>query len=66
MLKYKDTLSGVTGAWYLHRAVWPLFVAHKVIGSEHHLTDVTVETCFMPVLTEKKTNHITLELNSNL
>lgn len=46
---------------YLHRAVWPLLMADKVVGSEHHLTDVTVKTCFMPVLTEKKTNHIILQ-----
>lgn len=45
---------------HLHGAVRPLLVADKVVGSEHHLADVTVKTCFMPVLTEKKTNHITL------
>lgn len=53
--------SGVTCVWYLHRAVRPLLVADKVVGSEHHLTDVTVKTCFMPVLMEKETNFIISE-----
>ena len=37
-----------------HGAVGPLLVADKVVGGEHHLTDVTVKTCLMPVLSEKK------------
>lgn len=37
-------------------------MADKVVGSEHHLTDVTVKTCFMPVLTEKKMNHVILKV----
>lgn len=36
----------------LHGAVWPLLVADKVVGGEHHLADVTVKARFMPVLTE--------------
>lgn len=39
---------------HLHGAVGPLLVADKVVGGEHHLTDVTVKTCLMPVLSEKK------------
>jgi len=45
-------------------------VADKVLGSEHHVTDITVKTCFVPVLTEENTNHIInlegLDLNLNL
>lgn len=41
-------------AEYSHRAVWPLLVADKVVGGEHHLADVTVKAGFMPVLREEK------------
>lgn len=46
---------------YLHGAVRPLLMADKVVGSQHHLADVTVKACFMPVLTEKQTSHIILQ-----
>lgn len=39
---------------YLHRAVWPLLVADKVVGGEHHLADITVKARFMPVLIKKR------------
>lgn len=42
---------GPTAA-YSHRTVWPLLVADKVVGGEHHLADVTVKAGFMPVLRE--------------
>lgn len=47
-----------SAADYLHGAVWPLLVADKVVGSEHHLADVTVKARFMPVLTEGKDDNL--------
>lgn len=49
-----QTETKLTAAEYSHRAVWPLLMADKVVGSEHHLADVAVEACFMPVLTHEK------------
>lgn len=49
-----EDMEAAAAAEYSHRAVWPLLVADKVVGSEHHLADVTVKAGFMPVLREEK------------
>lgn len=41
---------------YSHRAVGSFFVADKIVGSEDHLADIAVETCFVPVLIFKRQN----------
>lgn len=50
---------------YLHRAVRPLLVADKVIWSEYHFADITMKTCFVPILpkmkeSKRKTDHESL------
>lgn len=50
--------SGFSVIQYLHRAVWPLLMADKVIGGEDHLTDIAVKTCLVPVLTEERSYFI--------
>lgn len=39
---------------YSHGAVWSFLVADEIVGGEDHLADITVETCFMPVLIKKR------------
>ncbi len=38
----------------LHFAVRPFLMADKIIGSQNHLTDLTVKACFVPILKEKR------------
>lgn len=44
----------ISSVEHLHGAVWSFLMADEVVGSKHHLTDVTVKTCFVPVLRNKK------------
>lgn len=44
----------ISSVEHLHGAVRSFLMADKVVGSKHHLTDVTVKTCFVPVLRKKK------------
>lgn len=50
----EETKAAAAAAESSHGAVWPLLVADKVVGGEHHLADVTVEAGFMPVLKERE------------
>lgn len=42
---------------YLHRAVRPLLMTDEVVGGQHHLTHITVKTCFVPVLMGEEQKH---------
>lgn len=44
----------ISSVEHLHGAVWSFLMADEIVGSKHHLTDVTVKTRFVPVLRKKK------------